>query len=81
MRNGKRAVELAQHACEITQWKTAVLMGTLAAAYAEAGDFAKAVQTATRARDTAHTEKQDDVAKRNQELLELYSSNKPFRED
>ena len=81
IRNGKRAVELAQRACEITQWKIPILIGTLAAAYAESGDFTNAVQMVTRARDAARADKQEDVAKRNQELLEVYSAGKAFRED
>ena len=43
-RNGQQAVEYATKACELTAWKNAPYLGTLAAAYAEAGDFAKAVQ-------------------------------------
>ncbi|NOS72460.1 MAG: tetratricopeptide repeat protein [Verrucomicrobia bacterium] len=79
-RNGPRAIELAERACQLTEWKVAVLMGTLAAAYAEAGRFPDAVAMAEKARDTALAGKQEDVAKRNQELADLYRAEKPFRE-
>ena len=80
IRNGARAVELAERACKITEWRATVLMGTLAAAYAEAGRFPDAIAMAEKAIAKARDEKQDDVAKRNGELLELYRSGKPYRE-
>ena len=80
IRDGKRAVDLAQKACELTEWKQAVLIGTLAAAYAEAGEFPKAVSNAEQACSRAREENQTEVAKRNEELLKLYQSGKPFRE-
>ena len=46
VRNGKLAVELATRACELKHWKRAPRQ-TLAAAYAEAGDFDKAVEQET----------------------------------
>ncbi len=43
-RNGKQAVKDAKAACSIMQWKDEDMIDTLAAAYAEAGDFDSAVQ-------------------------------------
>ncbi len=43
-RDGKRAVELATRACEMSDWKYDKGLLALAAAYAESGDFEKAVQ-------------------------------------
>jgi serine/threonine protein kinase/tetratricopeptide (TPR) repeat protein len=43
VRDGRRAVKLATRACELSEWKEHTCVATLAAAYAEAGDFAKAV--------------------------------------
>ncbi len=48
LRNGARAVELAIKACEITDWEPWPLTA-LAAAYAETGQFGKAVASQERA--------------------------------
>ena len=44
LRNGKRAVELATKACELTKWKNASYVDTLAAAHAEDGNYQEAVR-------------------------------------
>ena len=49
VRDGKRAVEHATRACELSSWKDPDPINTLAAAYAEIGDFAKAVEFQKRA--------------------------------
>jgi tetratricopeptide (TPR) repeat protein len=43
-RNGARAVELALKACQLTGWKQWISVDSLAAAYAEVGDFAQAIK-------------------------------------
>jgi protein O-mannosyl-transferase len=80
IRDGPRAVELAENACQLTEGKAAFLLGTLAAAYAEAGRFTNAVATAEKARDRARAANQEAIAKRNEDLLELYRTGRPFRE-
>src|SRR5206468_11306229 len=45
-RNGAQAVALADRACEMTSHNNPLYLGTLAAAYAEAGQFEKAIATA-----------------------------------
>ncbi len=44
LRDPARAIELATQACEISEWKQAMIVDTLAAAHAAAGDFEKAVE-------------------------------------
>jgi tetratricopeptide (TPR) repeat protein len=44
LRDGKKAVESAARACELSEWKAAYCIESLAAAYAESGDFDKASQ-------------------------------------
>src|SRR6516162_2634935 len=44
IRNGKKAVELATKACEMTNWKNPEYLATLSAAYAEASDFKEAIK-------------------------------------
>ena len=80
LRNGAEAVRLAERACELSQRREPVLLGTLAAAYAEAGRFGEAVTTAEKARDLATAGGLKDVAAKNSELLELYRAGRPYRE-
>jgi tetratricopeptide (TPR) repeat protein len=44
IRDGWRAVREATRACELSQWNDSACLDTLAAAYAETGDFAAAVK-------------------------------------
>ncbi len=44
LRDGKRAMEQALKACELTEWKKPGYLDTLAAAYARVGDFDQAVK-------------------------------------
>ena len=80
LRDGQRAVELATRACQITDWKSAFLIGTLAAAYAESGSFSNAIAIGEKARDIARNGNLEEVAKRNESLIALYRAGKPYRE-
>jgi Flp pilus assembly protein TadD len=79
-RNGPEAVELARRACVATQSNEPVVLGTLAAAYAEAGDFTNAIATATQARELAASKNQKTAADRNEMLLELYRAGRAYHE-
>jgi Flp pilus assembly protein TadD len=80
LRNGRQAVEYAQRACELTRQQQPVLLGTLAAAQAEAGQFEQAVATAQAARDLARARNQPALAERNENLLKEYQAGQPHRE-
>ena len=80
LRNGAEAVALAERACKLTDYKEGVFVGTLAAAYAEAGRFPEAVSSAERARSLALAAGQKDIARKNLELLELYRADRPYHE-
>jgi tetratricopeptide (TPR) repeat protein len=78
-RDGKRAVEYATTACERTGWKDPLCLDTMAAAYAEAGQFEQAVYYQTRALvDSALTYEFRAAAR---QRLELYRQKKPFHEE
>lgn len=78
-RNGKQAISDASRACELSHWKDWHTIDTLAAAYAEAGDFNEAITCQQRAISAAGSaaKKQYDLEKR----LALYSAHKPYRDD
>jgi Flp pilus assembly protein TadD len=80
IRNGAQAVQLAERACTLTRFRQAVMVGTLAAAYAEAGRFAEAVATAQKARALAAQSGDAPLERRNQQLLEQYRAGQPHRE-
>jgi Flp pilus assembly protein TadD len=91
IRDGAEAVRLAEHACQITHDSEPLFLGTLAAAYAEAGRFDEAVATAQHAHDVALNLAQNShdaaeaksanaLAARNLELLALYRSHQPCHE-
>jgi Flp pilus assembly protein TadD len=53
LRDGARAVTLARQVCQRSHNRNPVMLGTLAAAYAETGRFSEAAATAQRARELA----------------------------
>lgn len=76
-RDGKKAVELATKACEMTNWKNAGHLDTLAAAYAEAGDFEKAVKWQSEAVEDVELMRREGAEMK--ERLELFKQKKPYR--
>jgi tetratricopeptide (TPR) repeat protein len=80
LRNGTQAVRLAERACELTHHGEPFFMGTLAAAYAEAGRFPEAVATAEKAEQLATSAGLTAVAAKNRQRLELYRAGKPYHE-
>ncbi len=80
IRDGAQAVPLAEKAVKITKESQPLFLGTLAAAFAEAGRFEDACRAAEKARDLAEGQGSRDLAKRNAELLELYRAHKAYHE-
>ncbi|MFZ0828552.1 MAG: tetratricopeptide repeat protein [Verrucomicrobiia bacterium] len=80
IRNGQTAVGLAERACRMTNNEQPFYLGTLAAAYAEAGRFNDAILTAEKARDVARKAGMEKIAVRNEQLLELYRAGRPYHE-
>ena len=76
-RNGRQAVIDANAACSIMAWKDEDMIDTLAAAYAEAGDFDSAVRYAQQALSVKDIEPTD--FKRIQQHLALFQQHKPLR--
>jgi tetratricopeptide (TPR) repeat protein len=78
VRNSKRSIELATKACELTQYKQAHILSTLASGYAEAGDWETAIKWSSKAVEVGsdETETTDQLKKE----LESYQQKKPWRE-
>jgi len=81
LRDGHEAVCLAEHACQVTGYKEPLLIGTLAAAYAEAGRSNDAVAAAEQARSVALAQGQKEIAAKNEQLLELYKSGRAYHQE
>ncbi len=77
-RDGKEAVATALRACELTGWTMAGTFQTLAAAHAEAGDFAAAIKCQEKAIELAA--KDGPNLKGYRSHLDLYLARKPYRQ-
>jgi hypothetical protein len=80
IRDGPKAVALAKRACDVTHFKNATMVGTLAAAYAESGMFEEATSTAEMAIKIAEESGNSRLRERNEELLRLYRQYRPFHQ-
>jgi tetratricopeptide (TPR) repeat protein len=79
IRNGPQAVKLARKACELNGWKDPRRIDTLAAAYAEVGNFKEAMKWSKAAVELAKDlpkEKVEEFRAR----LKLYEQGKPCRD-
>jgi tetratricopeptide (TPR) repeat protein len=79
-RDGAEAVRLAEHACDLTKRKIPALLDTLAAAYAEAGDFSRAISTVEEALNRARSSGDNDAVKLSGNILASLRDNLPYRE-
>jgi len=76
LRNAKRSIELAKKACELTKYEKPHILSTLAAGYAEAGDWDEAMRWSNKAVEAGDGE----VAMQLKEELDSYKEKKPWRE-
>jgi tetratricopeptide (TPR) repeat protein len=77
VRDGNAAVQLGRKACDLSEWKNANYVDTLAAAFAENGNYNAAVQYEERAINLANP--QDTNRFEMQRRLSLYRQNQPYR--
>jgi thioredoxin-related protein len=77
IRNGRKAVGYATTACELSEWNDPNPIDTLAAAYAETGQFADAIKWETKYLSFKLQKSAADDAR---ERLALYEKNLPYRE-
>jgi len=80
LRDGSRAVELARKAEQLAGSSHPEIFDTLAAAYAEAGQFSEAMETAKKALQLASAQHNSAMADAVRARLKLYEANSPYRE-
>lgn len=76
VRNGERAVELATKACELTDYKMPHILSTLAASFAESGNFDTAIEWSQKAVNMDDPENDEQLQKE----LASYQKKQPWRE-
>jgi Tfp pilus assembly protein PilF len=79
LRNGALAVELAERAVRLSNAGNALILRTLAAAYAEAGRFSDAIATAQRAITVAAAQGNAALVNALQNEIGRYQAGQPFR--
>jgi tetratricopeptide (TPR) repeat protein len=80
LRNGTKAVRLAEEALRISGRRIPIIYRTLAAAYAESGDFSKAIQTAQEGVELASSQGNAGLATELQGNIALYQEQQPLRD-
>lgn len=79
--NPDKAIRLAQRAAELTKYENATILDTLAVAYASAGNFSKAVETAEKALELAQSSQKRQLAEDIQNRLLLFKAGRPYIEN
>jgi len=80
-RDGTEAVRLAERACALTERRIPALLDTLAAAYAEAGDFPRGVSVAEEALKRARSTGDNDAVKLSENILASLHEHLPYRQE
>ena len=78
LRNGDNAVRLARQANGLTGGENPIILRTLAAAFAEAGRYSEAVETAQRALHLAGAQSNIKLAGQLQLEMKLYQAGSPY---
>ena len=79
-RDGREAVQLAEAACRLSERRNPSFLGTLAAAYAEAGRFPDAVRTIQEALALSRASGAEGLVPIQTHMLQLFQAGKPFRQ-
>jgi len=79
-RNGSKAIELAAEADQLSGGTNTLVLRALAAAYAESGQFGKAIEIARAAMQLARTQGDSSLAGALQQEIALYELALPYRE-
>lgn len=79
-RNGRKAVQHATRACEISGWRDVGNLDTLAAAYAESGDFESAVRVAREAIEIEKRRNPPNQLEVLRDHLALFEARQPLRD-
>ncbi len=80
VRNGRKAIDLAKQADRLTGGANTLVLRTLAAAYAENGEFGNAVRTARTAMQLTRINGEDSLTTDLDEQIRLYQLRMPYRE-
>ena len=80
IRDGAKAVQLAEQAMRISGGRIPMIFRTLAAAYAENGRFPEAIQTAQRGIESANSQGNPGLATELQDAIALYQERQPLRD-
>ncbi len=80
VRDGADAVQLAEHACQLSGYKQARELFTLSAAYAEAGRLREAVETMQKCIDAARAAGNSQLVAVAGQMLTLFRAGKPYHE-
>src|SRR5262249_32085651 len=80
LRNGARAIQLARQADHLSQGTNALVLRTLAAGYAETGQFGKAIESGRAAMEVARAQGDKSLAGTLEQEIALYELALPYRE-
>lgn len=80
IRDGAKAVQLAEQALQLSGGENPVIFRTLAAAYAESGRFSEAIEAAQRGWELATAQGNSALANGLERNIALYRANSPLRD-